>query len=91
MVSKITTPRIIIALGLAVLGIGLRHDRPSPRYSDAELELAERHAEDETLPALPPRSTPISPTRRAPSPASARRANSRAAAAPGRGRPPLDS
>jgi hypothetical protein len=51
MVLKIV-PGIVVVLGLAVLGIGCATTGPSPRYSDAELELAQRHAEDEALARL---------------------------------------
>jgi hypothetical protein len=39
----------IVILAFPVFGIGCATTGPSPRYSDAELELAQRHAEDETL------------------------------------------
>jgi hypothetical protein len=51
MVSKIVA-RLAIALELAVLGAGCATTGPSPRYSDADLELAQRHAEDEALARL---------------------------------------
>ena len=50
MSSKIFT-RIVI-LALTGFGMGCATTGPSPRYSDAELELAQRHAEDETLARL---------------------------------------
>ena len=44
-------PRIVI-LAFTLFGIGCATTGPSPRYSDAEVELAQRHAEDETLARL---------------------------------------
>ena len=51
MLSKVAS-RIIVVLGLAVLEIGCATTGPSPRFSDAELELAQRQAEDEVLARL---------------------------------------
>jgi hypothetical protein len=42
----------IFVLGFMVFGIGCATTAHSPRYSDAEVELAQRHAEDETLARL---------------------------------------
>ena len=50
MSSKIIA-RIVI-LAFTGFGMGCATTGPSPRYSDAELELAQRHAEDETLARL---------------------------------------
>jgi hypothetical protein len=49
--SKIVS-RLVGVLALAVMGIGCATTGPSPRYSDAEIELAQRHAEDEALARL---------------------------------------
>ena len=51
MISRIV-PRLVLALGLVVMGIGCATTGPSPRHSDAEVELAQRHAEDEALARL---------------------------------------
>jgi hypothetical protein len=42
----------LVLLAFSTLEIGCATTGPSPRYSDAELELAQRHAEDETLARL---------------------------------------
>ena len=42
----------VAILAFMAFGIGCATTGPSPRYSDAELELAQRHAEDETLTRL---------------------------------------
>ena len=42
----------VVVLGFTVFGIGCATTGPGPRYSDAEVELAQRHAEDETLARL---------------------------------------
>jgi acyl-CoA synthetase (AMP-forming)/AMP-acid ligase II len=42
----------IIILAFATFGIGCATTSLSPRHSDAELELAQRDAEDETLARL---------------------------------------
>lgn len=42
----------LILLAVSTFGIGCATTGPSPRYSDAELELAQRRAEDETLARL---------------------------------------
>ena len=42
----------LVLLAFSTFGIGCATTGPSPRYSDAELELAQRHAEDETLTRL---------------------------------------
>jgi hypothetical protein len=42
----------IAALGASLCGIGCATTGPSPRYSDAEVELAQRHAEDAALARL---------------------------------------
>jgi hypothetical protein len=51
MMSKIV-PRLVVVLGFTVFGIGCATTGPSPRFSDAELELAQRHVEDEVLARL---------------------------------------
>ncbi len=50
MVSKVVA-RIAI-LAFTIFGMGCATTGPSPRYSASELELAQRHAEDETLARL---------------------------------------
>ena len=50
MISKVVA-RIVI-LAFTIFGMGCATTGPSPRFSDAELELAQRHAEDETLARL---------------------------------------
>lgn len=50
MISKIAIHFVILAF--TAFGIGCATTGPSPRYSDAELELAQRHAEDEALARL---------------------------------------
>jgi hypothetical protein len=42
----------IVVLAFAAFGIGCATTGPSPRYSDAELELAQRQAEDDALARL---------------------------------------
>jgi hypothetical protein len=42
----------IVILALTLFGMGCATTGPSPRYSDAELELAQRRAEDATLTRL---------------------------------------
>jgi len=42
----------LVLLAFSAFGIGCATTGPSPRYSDAELELAQRRAEDETLARL---------------------------------------
>ena len=49
--SSTVVARIVI-LAFTAFGIGCATTGPSPRYSDAELELAQRHAEDEALARL---------------------------------------
>ena len=42
----------IVVLAFTVFGIGCATTGPGPRHTDAEVELAVRHAEDETLARL---------------------------------------
>jgi hypothetical protein len=42
----------VVLLAFTIFGIGCATTGPSPRHSDAEVELAERHAEDEALARL---------------------------------------
>ena len=42
----------IVVLAFAAFGIGCATTGPSPRYSDAELELAQRQSEDDALARL---------------------------------------
>ena len=50
MISKAVVRLVILAF--AIFGMGCATTGPSPRYSDAELEVVQRHAEDETLARL---------------------------------------
>jgi hypothetical protein len=50
MVSKIVMRVVILAF--TAFAIGCATTGPSPRYSDAELELAQRHAEEDALARL---------------------------------------
>jgi hypothetical protein len=42
----------MVVLGFSVLGIGCATTGHSPRYSEADVELAMRHTEEETLARL---------------------------------------
>jgi len=42
----------LTAIGFAIFGLGCATTGPGPRHTDAEVELAQRHAEDETLARL---------------------------------------
>jgi hypothetical protein len=42
----------VMVLAFTVFGIGCATTNSTPRYSETDLELAQRHAEDETLARL---------------------------------------
>jgi hypothetical protein len=42
----------IVVLGFTVFGIGCATTGPGPRYTDAEVEMAQRRAEDQALARL---------------------------------------
>jgi hypothetical protein len=46
---KLVMATRIVVLAFTAFGIGCATTGPSPRYSDAELELAQRQAEDDAL------------------------------------------